>query len=269
MDKYYTVNRAHWDESASVHVSSKTGAYRNDDFRAGIDIMLPIEATELGSVVGKHVIHLQCHFGLDTLNLARRGAKVTGIDFSPVAIKAARALSVETGVPGDFVECNLYDAPDHVQGQFDIAYVTWGAITWLPDIRGWAKVVAHFLRPGGTLYLLEGHPAAYALEQVDGNLVPTYPYFQGDTPIAFEEDNSYSGDQYIFENKLCYCWTHSLSAIISALSEAGLQLGFFHEHEHIPWKLFPMMIEASEGMFKLPDHISNFPLAFSLKATKL
>ena len=184
---HYEMNRRHWDESAGIHVKSTTGVYRTEDFRNGADILLPLEARELPDVRDKDILHLQCHFGLDTLSLARRGARVTGVDFSPVAIREARKLSEETGVPGTFVECNLYDAPDHVDGKFDGVYVSWGAICWLPDIPGWARIVSHFLRPGGFLYLAEGHPAALALDEAEGRIVPTYSYFQDETPVAFEE----------------------------------------------------------------------------------
>ena len=266
--KFFDTNKLHWDESATIHMKSQTGTYRTDDFRKGEDILLPIESREIGDLQGLDLIHLQCHFGLDTLSLARRGARVTGVDFSPVAIEGARNLSRETGVPGEFVECNLYDAPDHVSGKFDRAYVTWGAICWLPDLEEWARIVHHFLKPGGSLYLLEGHPAALALDEVDGNYVPTFSYFQGREPVAFDEDQTYTGDDDILQNKRSYFWIHPLSRIVNALLGQGMQLEFLNEHEEIPWKLFPSMVPAGEGMFRLPDGISPFPLGFSLKVKK-
>ena len=151
MTDYFDANRRRWDEAVALHIKGDSKVYRLSAFRAGADILGPIENDELGDVAGKRVLHLQCHFGLDTLCLARRGAEVTGLDFSSAAIKAARALSRETGVPATFVEGNLYDAPDLIDGAFDLVFVTWGAINWLPDIGRWAEIVAHFLKPGGAL----------------------------------------------------------------------------------------------------------------------
>jgi SAM-dependent methyltransferase len=266
---FFDANQRRWDESVNIHVSSTTGAYRLAEFRAGADILGPIEAAEVGDVAGKHLLHLQCHFGLDTLSLARRGATVTGLDFSPKAIAAARSLSEETGVPGSFVEGNVYDAPSMIDGKFDVVYVTWGAINWLPDIARWAGIVAHFLKPGGYLYNLEGHPAAQMLDHgKDGRLVPTYPYFQGAEPLIFDEEMTYTGDSTKLRNARSYEWIHALSAIINALIDAGLRLDFLNEHDRLAWKLFNNMQDAGDGMFALPPDIPTLPLAYSLKASK-
>ncbi len=269
MDEYFEANRKRWDEAAGIHAKSTAG-YRIADFCAGEDTLLPIESAEVGDVAGKRLVHLQCHIGLDTLNLARRGAEVTGLDFSPRAIAEARALSERSGVPGTFIKGNLYDAPDLIDGRFDIAYVTWGAINWLPDIRRWAEIVAHFLAPGGYLYLLEGHPSTLSLDQAeDGRLVPSYPYFQGREPIAFDDETSYSGDPHIFEHTRAYEWNHPIGAIVTALIDAGLTIDFLHEHDSAAWKPFPCMVEADQPhMYTLPPDVPPLPLAFSLKASK-
>ena len=270
MDEYFAANRRHWDEAAGIHARSTAGGYRVADFRAGADTLLPIESGEVGNVAGKRILHLQCHIGLDTLNLARRGAEVTGLDFAPRAIAEARALSAETGVPGTFVEGNLYDAPELIDGQFDLVYVTWGAINWLPDIRRWAQIVAHFLRPGGTLYLLEGHPGTLSLDQAeDGRLVPSYPYFQGPDPLACDTETSYSGDPDKFENTRAYEWNHPIGEVVTALIESGLTINFLHEHDRVPWRPFACTVAMEDGlMFRLSPEIPSLPLAFSLKATK-
>ncbi|RED52136.1 class I SAM-dependent methyltransferase [Aestuariispira insulae] len=265
---YYEANRRHWDESADIHVKSTTGVYRVDDFKKGADILLPIEARELPDITGKRILHLQCHFGLDTLSLARRGARVTGVDFSPSAIGHARALSEETGVPGTFVECNLYDARDHVDGLFDGVFVSWGAICWLPDIPRWAEIIAEFLKPGGFFYMVEGHPAALALDEVEGRYVPSFDYFQGSEPVAFDEAHTYTGDEDVLENQRGYFWIHPLSRILNSLMAAGLAIEMFNEHDTLCWSLFPSMVDAGEGMLRLPDGVSGFPLSFSLKAVK-
>ncbi len=269
MDEYFEANRRRWDEVVGIHTKSTTGAYRLDEFRNGAEVLAPIEAAEIGDVTGKNLLHLQCHFGLDTLSLARRGATVTGLDFAPRAVAAARALSAETGVPGTFVEGNLHDAPELIDGQFDVVYVTWGAINWLPDIRRWAEIVAHFLAPGGYLYLLEGHPAVLALEQVeDGRLVPTYPYFQGSEPLTFDDQTTYTGDTDTLKNSRSYEWIHPIGEVVTALIDAGLTLDFLHEHDRLVWKLFPSMVTDEDGTERLPPEVPSLPLAFSVRATK-
>ncbi|MEE8272682.1 MAG: class I SAM-dependent methyltransferase, partial [Alphaproteobacteria bacterium] len=266
---YFDANRRRWDEVVDIHLKSGSGAYRVADFRAGRDVLLPIESGEIGDVDGRSLLHLQCHFGLDTLGLARRGATVTGLDFAPRAIAAARALSAETGVPGTFVEGNLYDAPALIDGRFDIVYVTWGAINWLPDIARWAAIAAGFLNPGGFLYLLEGHPAAEMLEPgVDGRLTPTYAYFPADTPLVFDDDRTYTGDPDRLTNTRAYEWIHPLGAIVTALAETGLAIDFLHEHDRLVWQMFPSMTEGADRMFRLPPDHPPVPLAYSLKASR-
>ncbi len=168
----FDINLASWNERAGIHLADETGFYEIDAFRAGKSTLHAIEAGEIGDVRAKRLAHLQCHIGLDTLSLARMGADVTGLDFSSSALEGARRLAAETGLPATFVEGNVYDARELLTGQFDIVYVTWGAINWLPDIDRWAKVVASLLAPGGFLYLAESHPFALVFEEVDGRLEP-------------------------------------------------------------------------------------------------
>ncbi len=269
MDKYFEANRRRWDESVGIHVNDRTGFYRVQEFRQGADILGTIESAEIDDVAGKHLLHLQCHFGLDTLCLARRGAIVTGLDFSPKAIAAARILSAETSIPATFVEGDVYAAPELIDGRFDVVYVTWGAINWLPDIRRWTWIVAELLAPGGYLYLLEGHPAALALDQTSGGrLVATFPYFQGREPLVTDEETTYTGDTTELENTRAYEWIHPLSDIVNAVIGTGLNLEFLREHDRLPWKLFPCMVSDGNFMELLPPDMPSLPLAFSLKATK-
>lgn len=264
----YDLNRRFWDEVVAIHVASPF--YRTKEFLAGEDILMPIESREVGDVRGKSLVHLQCHFGLDTLALARRGAKVTGLDFSPKALAAARDLAARAGIDARFVESNLYDAPTAIPERFDIAYVTWGALNWLPDIKRWAQVVATMLKPGGMLYLLEGHPAVLNLDQPDKDtpLAPKFPYFQGAEPLVLEGDTTYTGDPQKLVNTKTHEWTHPLSAVIMALLEAGLQLEYFAEHDRLAWRLWPCMEPDGPEMFKLPDGHPSMALAYSLKARK-
>lgn len=265
----FEVNRRRWDEAAPVHAASDF--YGVERFKAGADALGPIEGAEIGDVAGKRLVHLQCHFGLDTLSLARRGAIATGFDFSPAALAIARGLALETGVAAEFVEGNVYDAPALLPNErFDVAYVTCGAINWLPDIRSWAKVVAALLAPGGFLYMLEGHPAANMLDQkaVDEPIVPAFDYFQGAEPLVFDHAETYTENGAKLENRVMHEWIHSLSSVIGALLEAGLALEWFHEHDRLPWRLFPSMIAAPDGMFDMPPGYPKLPLLFSLKARK-
>jgi SAM-dependent methyltransferase len=260
-------NRRNWDERAAIHARNRTGFYPIDRLKAGEDILQPIEAAEIGDVAGKRLIHLQCHIGLDTLCLARRGAIVTGLDFSPTAIAAARALASELGIPAEFVESDVFGARERLNGSFDLAFVTWGTICWLPNIERWAQVVANLLAAGGVLYLADAHPSALVLEEIEGRILPHYPWrVSADNPLIFEDAQTYTGDATELVEKRNYEWIHPLSAIITGLIEAGLQLEFLHEHERLPWRLFASMEPDGDRMFRLPETAVPIPLSFSLMA---
>jgi SAM-dependent methyltransferase len=263
-------NRLNWDDRTAIHLRNSSGFYAIDRVKAGDDLFHGCEDAELGEVTGQRLIHLQCHFGLDTIRLARRGAIATGLDFSAPAIVAARALAAELGVSVRFVEGNIYDAPALLEGEaYDIAFVTWGAIIWLPDIRRWAQIVAALLAPGGWLYLAEGHPSTLSLEEVDGRLVASTPWrTQPTAPFVYDEPTTYTGDSTPLAHPRSYEWCHPLSDIIGALLQSGLRLDFLHEHEALPWQFFPMMVPDGERLYRLPDGHPRLPLAFSLRATK-
>jgi len=262
------VNLANWNNRAALHIRDASGFYDVDGFLAGEDKLHSIEASEIGDVKGKRLLHLQCHFGLDTLSLARRDAIVTGLDFSPVAIEGARTLAGKANLPATFVEADVYDARKVIDGDFDVVFSTWGTICWLPDVKRWAKVIADMLTPGGSFYFLDSHPSAQVLDQRDGRLEPIYGWrTPTDKPDTFEEAHSYTGDAHEKAVTL-YNWIHPLSDIVGGLLEAGLRLEFLHEHEVLPYKLFPMMVPAGNGLFRLPDGAVPLPLSFSLKAVK-
>lgn len=268
-DDYLAVNRANWDERATLHSRDATGFYQIEAFRAGVSSLHAIEASEVGDVAGKRLIHLQCHIGLDTLSLARLGADATGLDFSPAAIRSARALALETGLAANFVEGNVYDARSLLSGQFDIAYVTWGAINWLPDITRWAGTVASLLAPGGFLYLAEGHPFALVLDERDGHIAPLFNWRTPPSdPIVEDGVVTYTGDPTPLANRRTFEWMHPLSDIVNALVASGLTLSFLNEHELLPWKLFASMQPVGNKLYRLPDGLPRFPLAFSLKAVR-
>ena len=267
---WLNANRANWDERVEYHIEAPS--YDLSDLRAGSGKLHPIEARELGSVQGKRILHLQCHFGRDTLALAQQGAEVVGLDFSPAAVEAARKLAAELNLSASatFVEANVYDAPSALEGRalFDIVFVTWGSLCWLPDIGAWAKVVAHFLKPGGYLYLADAHPAAMVLEDVEpkaGRLpVLHLPYFtQG--PIVEYDPTDYANPEARLKNAVTHEWTHSLSTILTGISQAGLRLEWFHEHPEVPWRMFADLVPRGGGLYGWPDK-QWIPLSFSLKA---
>lgn len=279
----FALNQARWNEVVAIHVASPF--YRVKEFLAGEDTLCPIEAAEIGDVRGKSLVHLQCHFGLDTLSLARRGARVTGLDFSPTAIAAARDLAREAGIEATFVEGNLYDAPALISERFDRAYVTWGAINWLPDVKSWAKVVVAMLKPGGELYLLEGHPFAFTLDQVGAETVqadgaigtsdpgaqlrPAYPYFRSvGTPLVFDMPETYTGDGGKLKNTRTHEFVHGIGDILGALIEAGMVVTAFHEHDACAWAMWPMLVEGDDRMYRMPAGAPSLPLSFSVRARK-
>ena len=266
---WMAANRLNWDERTAIHLRNRTGFYPIDRVRAGDDAFGEPEDAELGDLARKRLVHLQCHFGLDTIRLARRGAFATGLDFSASAISAARSLAAELRVNARFVEGNVYDAPALLEAPYDIAFVTWGAIIWLPDIRRWAQVVASLLAPGGWLYLAEGHPSTLSLEEVDGRLVAARSWRTAATaPFEYDDATTFTGDPTPLAHTRSYEWCHPLSDIIGGLLEAGLHLDFLHEHERLPWRYFPMMVEAEDRGYRLPDGHPPLPLSFSLRASK-
>lgn len=266
-------NRANWDERVDAHLG--TPGYDLRALRGGRGMLHPIEEAELGAVAGLRVLHLQCHFGRDTLALAQRGAEVTGVDFSPRAIEVAAQLSIELGLAERalFVTSDVYAAPDIVAspGGFDLVYVTWGAIYWLPDIAAWARVVAGFLRPGGSLYLADGHPSALVFDDAvklpDSRPGFLVPYFL-DGPFTYEDASDYANPDVRLQNARLHVFMHPLGAVVTALIEAGLRLDWLHEHAAVPWRMFGCLVEGADGMYRWPDR-PWLPLAFSLRARQL
>ena len=271
-EEWLAVNRANWDERVDIHLGPR--GYDLAFLRAGQGVLNPIEEAELGPVAGLRVLHLQCHFGADTLALAQRGAQVVGLDFSPRAIAAARVLADELALTdcARFVEANLYDAPSALPepGGFDMVYVTWGALCWLPDISGWARIVAHFLRPGGRLYLAEGHHAALVLDDTthcaDGRPGFFVPYFLTGT-LELNDDRDYADPEARLVNARTDEFVHPLASVVTSLIEAGMSLDWLHEHDSVSWRMYACLAEAPKGSFRWPDR-PWLPLSYSLSATR-
>ena len=269
---WYRANQANWNERVDVHMAP--GGYALQDLRAGRGRLHTIEEAELPPVAGKRVLHLQCHFGADSLRVAQRGAEVVGLDFSPAAITAARALADELGLADrvHFIEADVYDAPQAIPlpHGFDLVFVTWGAITWLPDIARWARIVATMLRPGGQLYLAEGHPVAYVFDDeiraAEGRPGFFAPYFLRD-PIVADDPRDYADPQARLANARTYNWIHPLGDVVTSLIASGLTLDWLHEHDAVTWRMFECLVEDATGLCRWPDR-PWLPLAFSILATR-
>lgn len=255
----------HWNARTAVN------AARNDiaGFKVGKSTLNPIELEELNDVTGKSLLHLQCHFGLDTLSWARLGAHVTGVDFSEDAIALAERLTQETGLVARFICTDIYNLPQVLEDKFDIIYTTGGVLFWLSDLGQWAKIIAHFLKPGGILYLQEEHPFLNVFD--DGadvtDLQTRYPYFHTKEPIQIEGLLPYS-DPAANQRSVEYVWSFSFSDILNALIAAGLQLDYLHEFSHGGNQRFPFMAKGEDGWWRWSDSTNDIPLTFSLQATK-
>jgi len=271
VDEALRSNRELWDAWTKIHVESSF--YDVESFRSGERPirLADYEREEVGSVEGRALLHLQCHFGLDTLSWARLGATVTGADFSDESIAAAQALATAVGIQARFVAADLYSLPELLSDRFDIVYTSGGVLEWLPDIARWGQIAAGFVRPGGFLYLNEIHPVVQALAIEDvtpGELRPTYPYWSHPDPIRFEVQGSYADPDAPTAGLVSHGWNHSLGEIVTSLADAGLRLEFLHEFDfsRVP---VAFLVQGDDGRWRLPsDSSGSMPLSFSLKASK-
>jgi SAM-dependent methyltransferase len=267
MDPYLTANQALWNRWTPFHVTSEF--YDVEGFKAGRETLDPVALAGLGDVRGQSLLHLQCHFGLDTLSWARRGATVTGADFSDQAISAARNLAQELSIAATFVHSNLYDLPQRLAGPFDRVFTSHGVLSWLPDLDEWARVIARFLKPGGLFFIVEAHPVALMFDDRRGAtaLGLCYPYFHQHAPLREEENGSYAVPEAPTEG-VAYYWFHSVADIVGALLRAGLRLTSFEEYPFMKWAYFPWMERRADGWWQLPPGTGDIPLMFSLGAMK-
>jgi SAM-dependent methyltransferase len=264
MDDYLHSNRHLWNEWTTLHEQSP--AYKLQEFKAGASTLRPIERAELTDVAGKSLLHLQCHFGLDTLSWARAGANVTGVDLSDGSIALARSLSAELGIPATFVRSNLFELPNVLDGQFDIVFTSYGVLNWLDDLKRWAAIVAHFLRPGGIFYIAEFHPFSRVFDCESPDLKVANAYFFEQEPFRFEIQGSYAAEAGAPMHG--YNWNHSLGEMFNALIGAGLRIEFFNEFPFTLRERIAGMVQGEDGLWRLPQHHGMVPLLFSLQARK-
>jgi len=263
MAKYIETNKMLWDTKTGFHL--KSDFYEMEAFRAGKNMLKPIELEGLGDVSGKSLLHLQCHFGQDTICWARKGAKVTGIDLSEKSIEAAKLLADELEVEATFVQSNVLELPKNLNGKFDIVFTSYGVLGWLPDLDQWARVIAHFLADGGTFYIAEFHPFLYIHEFENKKI--TFPYFNPGTPFEEEEEGTYADPTANIKQKE-YFWMHSLSEVFQALFKAGLNIQDFKEFDYAPYNCLPHMQERKPGEFIYGDYEVSLPHVFSITAKK-
>lgn len=272
MADYTEVNKANWDERVPAHAASPD--YNVDNFLADpqfLSDVVKFDLPLLGDIRGQRGVHLQCHIGTDTISLARLGASMTGVDFSGPAVRQARALAEQTGADAVFVESDVYDAASAVGGDHDLVFTGIGALCWLPSIDRWAGVVASLLRPGGRLFIREGHPMLWSLAdpRPDGLLVVEYPYFEREEPTVFDEGGTYVSTEMVFEQTITHEWNHGLGEVVSALLGAGMTITELTEHDSVPWEALPgQMTRLGNDEWRLTDRPWRLPHSYTLQAVR-
>lgn len=259
---YIAINKESWNKRTEVHLSSEF--YKVEDFINGKKVLNSIELDLLGDISGKSILHLQCHFGQDTLELARMGAHVTGVDLSDKAIENARILAQKINTPAEFICCNIYDLPQHLDKKFDIVFTSYGTIGWLPDINEWAKIVAQYLKPNGKFIFVEFHPVVWMFD--DNFEKVGYNYFN-EAPIVETNSGTYADNEAEITT-LNVGWNHPTSEVINNLLKHGLTLRSFDEYDYSPYNCFQNMTEVEPNKFRIKHMENKIPMVFALVATK-
>lgn len=262
MKDYASINKKWWNDVTPIHSNSKL--YNVPAFIKGKTSLEKTELTELTNVRGKTLLHLMCHFGMDTLSWGRRGATVTGVDISDNSIKLAKKLSNEIQVPAKFICSDIYALPNVLDEKFDIVFTSYGVLCWVSNIKKWAKLINHYLKPGGTFYIIELHPFAGILS-TDFKL--EYKYFKHG-PFIDDSEGTYT-DWNANIKGVTYEWNYTLGQVITALINEGLKIEFVHELPYSMYDQFPGFMEKNKkGQYVLKNKKIQIPLLFSLKATK-
>ncbi len=261
MDERIAANRRVWDEWARINQES--ALYNAAAFKAGQTSLKPIELEEVGPVAGKSLLHLQCHFGQDTLSWSRMGARVTGIDLSPEAIRRAQALAAELKIDARFICSDVLALAALGDETFDIVFVSYGALIWLPELDRWASTIARHLKPGGMFHLVEFHPMITMMDE-DARQIET-SYFRGDA-LTFQTTSSYTGGAHA--PMTSYEWQHNISDVVSALLKVGLTLKSLREFPYCLHNCWPFLEETSPGQYVVKHHPGKLPLLYSIAAQK-
>ena len=262
MKDYIKINKQTWNNKTAVHIDSDF--YDNDNFIKGKSTLNSIELDLLGDVNGKKILHLQCHFGQDSLSLARLGAKVTGVDLSDRAIDKAQELNIQLQLDAQFICCDIYDLPNHLNDTFDIVFTSYGTIGWLPDLNKWSAVVSQFLKPEGKFVMAEFHPVVWMF---DTNFKEVFYSYFNIKPIIENETGTYA-DQYSEIESQTITWNHPTSEVLNALIYAGLEINAFNEFDYSPYNCFNETEEFETGKFRIKHLGSKIPMVFAILATK-
>ena len=261
-DNYFDINKATWNDKVKVH--AKSDMYDLEAFKTGKSSLMSYELEALGDVFGKSLLHLQCHFGQDTLSWSRMGAKCTGIDLSDEGIKLAQNLNDELKLDAKFICCNVLDTSKYVKDTFDIVFTSYGVIGWLPDLKPWGKMIAERLKKGGTFFMAEFHPIVWMFDYLDDKPIMKYGYMQ-DEVIYEEYEGTYADETSKMLSKE-YGWNHGLSEVVNSLIEAGLHIEYLKEFDESPYDVLPNLVKTDSEMFTTEDKL--YPLIFTLKASK-
>ena len=262
-DQYFEANRHLWNQRTTVHKDSSF--YNLEGFKKGQSVLTPIELNEVGDVKGKKMLHLQCHFGMDSLDWARRGADVTGVDLSDTAIEEARKLNAELGMNARFISCNIYDLRNHCEDKFDIVFTSYGVVGWLPDLDKWAELIAYYLKSGGTFYLAEFHPVVWMFDE---DFTHIKYYYDNREVIVTENQGTYTDRQADIKGKE-YSWNHSISEVLNSLIKAGLKIELFNEFNYSPYPCFNNIVEGPGGNWYIKGMEGKIPMVYSVRAVKL
>lgn len=265
MKKFIKQNRCLWDIWTEAHTTTKSDIYDVEAFCSGQTTLKNIEISELGDISGKSLLHLQCHFGLDTLSLARdKKACVTGVDLSPKAIEYARRLSRQCNIPAEFICCDIYELPKVLNKKFDVVFASYGVLTWLYDINEWAEIITNYLKPCGIFYMVEFHPFTHMFDENWQSISEPY-FYNNDIPLETKNIGSYAHKEAAFTVN-AYEWPHTLSEVITALCKVGLIIEFFHEFPYVPYNCFPGLEQVQNEQYVLMKGNSSIPLLYSVKA---
>lgn len=262
-NNFFDVNKKAWDNKVPYHL--KSDLYDLEGFKNGKSSLKFIELEELGDVKDKTMLHLQCHFGQDSLSWARMGAKVTGVDFSDESISIARKLNDELNLNAEFICTNVYNLPEHLAEKFDIVYTSYGVIGWLPDLKEWGKIISHYLKPGGTFYIVEFHTVVWMFDDEFKNF--KYSYFNKGE-IKEDVEGTYA-DLSAPIKQTQYGWNHPLSDVINSLVENGLQIKFVHEFPFSVYDVFQNSVQGEDGWWRIKGMEDIIPMMFSIKAEKI
>lgn len=261
-DNYLEINKRSWDGRLDAHLASEF--YDVENFIKGKTSLNSIELNLLGDIRGKSILHLQCHFGQDSISLSRMGANVVGVDFSERTIEKAKELAHKTGSSAQFVCSDVYQLPEVLDQHFDIVFTSYGTISWLPDLKKWSNVIAHFLKPGGQFVFAEFHPAIW---MYDDNAEKVIYHYNNIDPIVEEETGTYADKNAPIREK-CICWNHGIGEVINALINSGLCMNQLHEFCYAPYPFVKNCEEFEKGKFRIKHFGDKFPLVYALTATK-